>query len=60
MAECPQPGDVTSADDATLWFDDGFIRGAQKHALHISVEKVYFVKWKPLPKVLTCACVHIQ
>ena len=41
MAECPESDDVTSADDATLMFDDGTIRGEEKHDLLISVEKVF-------------------
>ena len=57
MAECPVSGDVTSADDATGWFDDDTEIGEEKRALHISVEKVYFVEWEPLP---TCTHLHIQ
>lgn len=44
MAECPVSDDVTSADDATGWFDDDNEIGEEKRALHISVEKVYFVE----------------
>lgn len=47
------------SDDATVRFDGDMKKGEEKHALLLSVEKVYFVKWKPLPTVCTCADVQM-